>query len=252
MITGGANGIGKCLALTFAAQGNAVAFLDFDRKAGEHTLQEIQKLGVSSLFVWGDIADQAVLEQFSGEVQQQFGRVDYLLHNACLSKKGILSGCGYEEFLYVQRVGVSAPYYLTKLLLPCMKSGASVVNILSTRAFQSQADTESYTAAKGGLAALTHALAVSLSGKVRVNAVAPGWIDTGSYYQDGYQPEYTPADTAQHPSNRVGVPEDIANAVLFLCDEKNSFVNGSVITVDGGISKRMIYSGDEGWEYRVF
>ena len=124
-----------------------------------------------------------------------------------------------------------------------------MVNISSTRAWMSQGDTESYSAAKGGISALTHALAVSLAGKVRVNCVAPGWIDTGAYHDPSYLPQYTPADTSQHPSGRVGNPMDIVRAVLFLCDEENSFIDGETITVDGGMTKRMIYDGDEGWSY---
>ena len=111
----------------------------------------------------------------------------------------------------------------------------------------SQADTESYSAAKGGIAALTHALAVSLSGKVRVNAVSPGWIDTGAYHQDEYTPIYTKADRLQHPSGRVGEPMDITRAVMFLCDPQNSFINGQNLVIDGGMTKQMIYTGDEGW-----
>ena len=154
----------------------------------------------------------------------------------------------YEDFNMVLRVGVSAPYLL-KLFLPYFNKGASIVNISSSRAFMSQANTESYTAAKGGITALTHALAVSLSGKVRVNSIAPGWIDTGKYYEDSYLPKYTEADIKQHPSDRIGEPLDIARAVFFLCDERNSFINGENITIDGGMSKQMIYSGDNGWEY---
>jgi len=149
------------------------------------------------------------------------------------------------------RVGIIAPYYLTKLFLPYFSRGGSVVNISSTRAMMSQADTESYTAAKGGVAALTHALAVSLAGKVRVNSVSPGWIDTGAYHEENYQPVYTEADIAQHPSGRVGNPMDIARVVMFLCDEENSFITGENITVDGGMTKLMIYSGDDGWEYNA-
>ena len=166
-----------------------------------------------------------------------------------VSKKGILSGCSYEDFNEVLRVGIAAPYMLTKLLLPYFNENAAIVNISSTRAFQSQQDTESYSAAKGGITALTHALAVSLAGRVRVNSIAPGWIDTGSTYDEHYVAEYKEVDKYQHPSKRVGHPMDIARAVFFLCDEKNSFINGQNITVDGGMSKLMIYTEDYGWHY---
>ena len=155
-----------------------------------------------------------------------------------------------EDFLYVQRVGVVAPYFLALSFKDYFSSAGAIVNISSTRAFQSQANTESYTAAKGGITALTHALAVSLSGIARVNSIAPGWIDTGSYHEEDYVPTYTEGDIMQHPSQRVGEPADIARAVLFLCDERNSFINGENITIDGGMSKLMIYHNDYGWDYQ--
>jgi NAD(P)-dependent dehydrogenase (short-subunit alcohol dehydrogenase family) len=152
-------------------------------------------------------------------------------------------------------VGVTAPYLLTSLLLPLFQPGASVVNIASTRAFQSQADTESYSAAKGGILALTHALAVSLAHRVRVNAVSPGWIDTTAWQGmpvktgGGNLPALSLADAAQHPANRVGQPADIVRTVMYLCHPDNSFVTGQNLTVDGGMSVQMVYHGDEGWRY---
>ena len=143
---------------------------------------------------------------------------------------------------------MTAPYLLTLYLKEHFAPHASIVNISSTRAFMSQKDTESYTAAKGGITALTHALAVSLSGKVRVNAIAPGWIDTWESH-DLPEPEYAWQDMAQHPSGRVGTPADIARAVLFLCDDKNDFINGETIRIDGGMSRLMVYHDDCGWKY---
>lgn len=163
---------------------------------------------------------------------------------------GILSDCEYEDFLYVQRVGVVAPYMLARLFKDHFQGMGAIVNISSTRAFQSQPDTESYTAAKGGITALTHALAVSLSGVARVNSIAPGWIDTGAYHEEAhYEAAYSTGDMAQHPSGRVGEPDDIARVVDFLCDERNSFINGENITVDGGMSRLMVYHNDCGWTY---
>ena len=170
-----------------------------------------------------------------------------MINNACFSRKGILSGCTYEDFNEVLAVGVVAPYMLSLLFRDHFNKGGAIVNISSTRAFMSQKDTESYTAAKGGITALTHALSVSLSGIVRVNSVSPGWIDTGGYHDDTYIPSHSEADRLQHPSGRVGVPYDIARTVLFLCHEDAGFINGENITVDGGMTKLMIYDGDEGW-----
>ena len=234
--------MGRELVTGFSSLGARVALIDVDRKAGEQLLAALPGGGKDTLFVHGDIAEPTVLEVFSRRVADAFGGVDVLVNNACLTRGGILTPCGYDAFNYVLRVGVSAPYYLTQLLLPLFREGASVVNLSSTRAEMSQRDTESYSAAKGGISSLTHALANSLAGKVRVNAIAPGWIETG-------KEEHTQADRAQHPSGRVGEPNDILRAVLFLCDEANSFVNGETLTIDGGMSRRMIYSGDEGWEY---
>ena len=225
VVTGGGNGIGKEIARSFAELGAHVCVID--RAYGPW-------------FV-GDIADKLTLKRFADEVIEKYGRVDFLIHNACLSKGG-LESCNYEDFDYVLRVGVGAPFYLTKLLAPYFEPEASVVNISSTRAFMSQANTESYSAAKGGLEALTHAMAVTLAGKARVNAVAPGWIDHS-------QAEQSEADLNQHPIKRIGKAEDIAAAVLFLCGKESGFITGQTLTVDGGMSRLMIYHADEGWTY---
>ncbi len=225
VVTGGANGIGRCIADEFKKAGARVAIIDKDDNATD-----------CALFYHGDISNEKTLTDFAAQVVEKFGKVDYLINNAMLSKKGILSGCSFEDFLYVQ------PYLLTKLLLPHFAEKAAIVNICSTRAFMSQADTESYSAAKGGILALTHALAVSLAGKVRVNAISPGWIDTtGS--------EWSRKDRLQHPVGRVGNPLDIARMALFLCGEDSGFITGENITVDGGMTKLMIYHGDNGWKY---
>ena len=231
VITGGANGIGRCVAESFMREGVKVAVIDKDENGAP-----------CDLFFHGDIAEEAELKAFVSEVSARFGAVDYLVNNACLSKNGIVSDCSYDDFLYVQRVGVLAPYMLTKLLLPYFRPGACIVNISSTRARMSQPDTESYSAAKGGISALTHALAVSLSGRVRVNSVSPGWIDTS----DG---SFSTEDHAQHPTGRIGRPDDIARVVLFLCGEDSGFITGENITVDGGMTKLMVYHNDHGWTY---
>ena len=154
--------------------------------------------------------------------------------------KGI-DECSYQEFQYALNVGVTAPFYLVKLLKNHLAKEASIVNISSSRDRMSQPQTESYTAAKGGIAALTHALAISLSGRARVNSISPGWIDTAYTVYEG-------PDATQQPAGRVGNPLDIAHMVLFLCSDKASFITGENICIDGGMTKLMIYHGDQGWK----
>ena len=247
VVTGGANGIGRCVAERFLAQGAHVAIADVDAAAGNSFAK---RYGNAVLFLQGDIAEQNVQTTFAAAVLDRFGTVDCLIHNACVSRKGILSDCGYEDFTYVLRLGVTAPYMLTKLFMNAFASGASVVNIASSRAFMSQADTESYSAAKGGISALTHALSVSLAGKARVNAVSPGWIDTGAYqHAPHHMPCHSEADARQHPAGRVGTPDDVADIVLFLCGKGAGFVTGQNFVVDGGMTRHMIYHNDCGWAF---
>ena len=223
VVTGGAQGIGRCIAEEFQNAGATVCVID--KQEGDH-------------FV-GDLADKQVLEQFAKEVIEKYGHIDYLINNALPLMKGI-DECTYEEFQYALSVGVTAPFYLAKLFAPYFAEGASIVNISSSRDRMSQPQTESYTAAKGGIAALTHALAVSLAGKVRVNSISPGWIDTAYTVYQG-------PDAIQQPAGRVGNPLDIANMVLFLCSDKAGFITGENICIDGGMTRLMIYHGDNGW-----
>ena len=224
VITGGANGIGKTIAEEFRKNGAIVCIID---------------IAENDYYV-GDISNKEVLENFVQRVIADYGKVDYLINNALPISKGI-DACTYEEFNYALQVGVSAPFYLSKLFLSYFAEGASIINISSSRDRMSQPNTESYTAAKGGIAALTHALAVSLAGKVRVNSISPGWIDTAFT-------EYIGADAVQHPVGRVGNSLDIANMVLYLCSDMAGFITGENICIDGGMTKQMIYHGDHGWK----
>lgn len=244
IVTGGANGIGRYIAEEFIKAGALVYIIDADEKSGK--LLE-KKYDGKYFFFCGDLSEKKVLDAFAGEVLKRFGSIDCLVNNAALSRKGLLSDCSYEDFNYVMHVGVSAPYYLSLLFKNHLNGGAAIVNISSTRAFMSQADTESYSAAKGGIYALTHALSISLAGRVRVNSISPGWIETDVYGK--MLPDYSEADKKQHPAGRVGVPADIADLVLYLCSEKAGFITGQDISVDGGMSKNMIYSGEGGWSF---
>ena len=224
IITGGAQGIGRCIAEEFRKAGARVYVID--KQPGDH-------------FV-GDISDKDVLERFVQQVVQEAGQVDYLVNNALPLSRGI-DRCTWEEFRYALDVGVAAPFYLSKLLLPHFAPGAAIVNISSSRDRMSQPQTESYTAAKGGIAALTHALAVSLAGNVRVNSISPGWIDTDYTVYEG-------PDAYQQPAGRVGNPLDIANMALYLCSDKAGFITGENICIDGGMTRLMIYHNDHGWK----
>lgn len=225
VVTGGANGIGKCIAHEFRKEGAHVYVID-KQQVGEH-------------FV-GDISKKEDLEAFVAEILKNHSQVDCIINNALPQMKGI-DECSWEDFQYALSVGVTAPFYLVKLLQAHLAEGASIINISSSRDRMSQPQTESYTAAKGGIAALTHALAVSLAGKARVNSISPGWIDTTNSIFDG-------ADAVQQLVGRVGNPMDIANMVLFLCSDKAGFITGENICIDGGMTKQMIYHGDNNWK----
>jgi NAD(P)-dependent dehydrogenase (short-subunit alcohol dehydrogenase family) len=252
VITGGALGIGRCLTREFAFSGAKIIFIDNNKKAGEENLEYIKRKGGEADFFLGDISEENILYNFANFVMEKYKRIDYLINNACVSKKGLLSKCSYEDFNYVLKVGVIAPYMLAQLFMDNFNKNGAIVNISSTMANMSQADTESYTAAKGGISALTHGLSVSLSNKnIRVNSISPGWIDTGAYYDEDYVFVHNNNDRLQHPSGRVGNPKDIARAVMFLCNEDNSFINGENINIDGGMTKLMIYNDDNGWKYNI-
>ena len=223
VITGGAQGIGRAIAEEFKKYGAKVAIIDI--KDNE--------------YFKGDLSDKETLEAFSKKVTDDFGKVDFLINNAKPRTRGI-DNASYEDFEYALSVGVTAPFYLAKLFKEYFTDSASIVNISSSRDRMSQPGTESYTAAKGGISALTHALAISLSGKVRVNSVSPGWIDTKNNDCRG-------PDAIQHPAGRVGNALDVANMVLYLCSDMAGFITGEDICVDGGMTKNMIYHGDYGW-----
>lgn len=223
VVTGGARGIGARTAQRFREEGARVEIID--KAEGDW-------------FV-GDIADPSVLERFAAYVLERHGHINVLVNNALPAMVGI-DNCEWSDFVDALKVGVAAPFYLAKLFKDSFRPGSSIVNISSTRDSMSQPQTESYTAAKGGIAALTHALAVSLAPRVRVNSISPGWINTTAEVFEG-------ADAEQHPAGRVGRPDDIVSMILFLCSDEAGFITGENIVIDGGMSRQMIYHNDNGW-----
>jgi len=230
VVTGGSNGIGKGIVDAFSNEGAKVIVIDKEK-------QNVK----CDYYFRGDISKKEVLIEFSEKVIGNYEKIDILINNACLNKGGILSECSYDDFNYVFKTGVTAPYMLSKLFKDHFNH-SSIVNISSTRGVMSQQDTESYSVAKGGINSLTHALAVSLSGIARVNAISPGWIDTSDI-------EWSENDKKQHLVQRIGQVEDVVNLVMFLCSEKSGFITGENIVLDGGMTKTMIYNNDFGWKY---
>lgn len=224
VVTGGCHGIGESIVKSFTESHANVCMIDIKENG----------------YFTGDISDKITIENFVDKVVSEHKKIDFLINNAPPMMRGI-DTCTYEEFEYAMRVGVMAPFYLSKLFLPHFTQGGCIINISSTRDRMSQPQTESYSAAKGGISALTHALAISLAGRVRVNSISPGWIDTEKSNIQG-------TDAIQHPVGRVGTPEDISEMVMYLCSEKAGFITGQDICIDGGMTKQMIYHNDYGWK----
>lgn len=226
VVTGGAKGIGKCICNKFRELGANVCVIDL----------------LNNDYFVGDIANKSTLEEFAKKVITDYSKIDFLINNAAPKSCGI-ENASYEDFEYALKVGVTAPFYLSKLFAPYFSKNAAIINISSSRDRMSQPQTESYTAAKGGISSLTHALAISFSGKVRVNSISPGWIDNNYKIYEG-------PDATQQPSGRVGNPDDIANMVLYLCSDMAGFITGENICIDGGMTRQMIYHDDFGWSLK--
>jgi len=237
-VTGGAQGLGRAIVTSFYNSGARVAFCDIDNSAGE----ELSKSLPGSLFFAVDVKDDKSLLKAMDEVYLQWNDIDILINNVGISVFTPLTEVTIEEFDMVQATNVR-PAFITSRQMAIRRNSPQgkarfgrIINMSSTRYLQSEAGTESYSASKGAIASLTHALAISLSDyNITVNCISPGWIDTGHYG------ELRPEDHAQHPSGRVGQPQDIANACLFLADPDNDFINGQNLTIDGGMTKKMIY-----------
>lgn len=241
LVTGAARGIGLGIAAWLICEGWQVVLGDLDRKRGAKVAKA---LGSNAWFVGMDVSDEAQVITGVAEVLGQFGRLDALVCNAAITDphNGTLESLGLAQWNRVLAVNLSGPMLLAKHCAPYLRAhGGAIVNLGSTRAWQSEPDTEAYAASKGGLIALTHALAISLAPEIRVNVVSPGWIDARDPSQRRAEP-LTDADHEQHPSGRVGTVEDVAAMVAWLLSRHSGFVTGQEFLIDGGMTRKMIYA----------
>ncbi|MCS7104094.1 MAG: SDR family oxidoreductase [Thermofilaceae archaeon] len=248
IVTGAGRGIGAAIAHRLGREGSKVVIFDIDGDSGASRLASLRNEGVEALFVRGDVSNEADVARCVKETVETFGRVDVLVNNAGIgfSGKPIFEQT-LEEWWRVISVNLTGPYLFAKYATEVMVQlgGGVIVNIVSTRALQSEPNTEPYTASKGGLLALTHALAVSLSPyRIRVVSVSPGWVDTSEWQVPPRTPSLSNLDHTQHPAGRVGRPEDVAALVAFLASDEASWITGVNFVIDGGMTTRMIYLDD--------
>lgn len=236
-ITGGAEGIGKAIVEAFCLSGDQVAFCDINETAGQETAK-----ATGSIFHKVDVSDKDALESCIQRILSEWNDIDIIVNNVGISQFSSITETSVEDFDKILSINLRPVFITSRLLAIRRKEQSSpnpygrIINICSTRYLMSEPGSEGYAASKGGIYSLTHALALSLSEwNITVNSIAPGWIQTHDY--DQLQPE----DHSQHPSRRVGKPEDIARMCLFLCRDENDFINGENITIDGGMTKKMIY-----------
>lgn len=244
VITGGAQGIGKAMAGRFLRDGYAVVISDCDPEAGAETLGEYGPLG-DLRFIAGDVAREEDVIRLTTETVSVFGGIDVLVNNAAISHNVPPTELSLADWNRVLAVNLTGPFLCARHMAPHLRQRrGAIINIASTRAFMSEADTEAYSASKGGLVALTHALAASLAPDVRVNSISPGWIETGSWRKRRVRqdPALTEADHRQHWAGRVGEPHDIAGLAAYLASDQGGFITGSNFFVDGGMSRKMIYA----------
>lgn len=248
LITGGGQGIGLGMAQAFSKAGAKVIIADADVEAGQEALERLKEQQLQAAFISCDVAVEGQVQDLMKQVNEQYGVLDVLINNAGIADPFVkpLQEMEVAVFDQVLAVNLRGPLLCAKYALPLLQKAAhpAILNISSTRAFMSEPNTFPYSASKGGLEALTHSLAVSLTAeRVRVNAIAPGWIEVGEWKKESqqYTSQHSKEDKQQHPVGRVGTPEDIAEAALFLCSDKAGFVTGQSLTIDGGMTVKMIY-----------
>jgi NAD(P)-dependent dehydrogenase (short-subunit alcohol dehydrogenase family) len=239
IVTGAGRGIGQSLALAYGEQGAKVVAADLDSAACEHVAETILNNGGQAIAVPTDIRQPSDIEHLLHRTVETFGTVHILINNAGIMRSASPYDLTTDDWEAVIGTNLTGTFFCSREAAKIMKElgrGGSIVNISSTRASMSEPNTEAYAASKGGIVALTHALAVSLGvDAIRVNCISPGWIENGDYEA------LREADHQQHPAGRVGKPSDIVRACFYLTDPDNDFVTGVNLVVDGGMTRKMIY-----------
>ncbi len=245
IVTGGGQGIGKGIAGYFLRRGVKVVIADIDVEAGKEAEAALKASG-DVRFVETDVADEAMVQKAVARTVSEFGRVDVLVNNAGIATaiSGPPEHLDLATWNRVLAVNLTGAFLCARCAAPHLRGHkGSIVNIASTRALMSEPHTEAYSASKGGIIALTHALAMSLAPDIRVNCISPGWIEVSEWKKRirAHKAELTRADEEQQPVGRVGTPDDIAALAFFLCSPEASYITGANYVVDGGMTKKMIY-----------
>jgi NAD(P)-dependent dehydrogenase (short-subunit alcohol dehydrogenase family) len=245
IVTGGGQGIGKAIAQRFLKEGLSVVIAEIDQDAGKETEAQYSSLGKVK-FIATDIASEASVKSAIAQTIESFGRLDILVNNAAIAnpENASIAELSLESWNQIIAVNLTGTFLCTKYAVPHLRNHQGVIiNIASTRALMSEPDTEAYSTAKGGIVALTHALANSLGPDIRVNCISPGWIAVSDWQKQSSraEPQLTEQDHKQHPAGRVGKPEDIAEMVFYLASPVAGFITGANFVVDGGMTRKMIY-----------
>ena len=242
IVTGGAQGIGKIISQELIKNGYSVSVFEIDEKASKEFESEIDSGNIS--FFKTDISNEKSVQKSVSASIEKFGNISGLINNAGIHANKSIIELTLKEWNKVIETNLTGAFLCTKYAVPYLnETEGNIINISSTRAFQSEKNTEAYSASKGALLSLTHSLAISLGPEIRVNCISPGWIDVSEIRKKSEAVKYdqTPEDKNQHPAGRVGKATDISNMVLFLLNQDNSFITGQNFTIDGGMTKKMIY-----------